>query len=188
MAEKKEEQNTPNTKNNGKGRPTPKRRDAEKENIRPLVPSDRKAAKKAERKKRDEFFERQRQALLTGDERYLPQRDKGPVRRWVRDWVDARYSWCEFMFPIILLLLMASLFFNGDEHKMIMILIALYTVFFTAFIEALIATLYMKRKLKKRFKENEIPQRIGFYAFMRMLLLPPMRSPKPLVKHGQWPN
>ncbi|QPK93840.1 DUF3043 domain-containing protein [Actinomyces sp. zg-332] len=181
-------ENTSNKKTSGKGRPTPKRRDAEKEKIRPLVPPDRKEAKRQERKQRNLFYEKQRQALLTGDERYLPLRDKGPVRRWVRDWVDARFSWCEFMFPIIIVLLFASLFFQSDQRKMLFILISLYTVFITSFIDAIIATIYLKRKLNKRFTRSEIPPRIGFYAFMRMLVLPVMRSPKPLRKHGDWPS
>ena len=34
---------------------------------------------------------KQREALANGDERYLPARDKGPVRRFVRDYVDSRF-------------------------------------------------------------------------------------------------
>lgn len=171
-----------------KNRPTPKRKDAQKANITPLVPADRKEAKKIAKQKRDEFYEKQRLAMLTGDERYLPPRDKGPVRRWVRNWVDARWSWAEFVFPLILVFLFISLFVQGNRTYTTYILVILYFIFFTALVDSLIATWYLKSRLKKRFKEEEIPPRIGFYAFMRMLLLPIMRTPRPQVKKGEWPQ
>lgn len=39
---------------------------------------------------------RQREAMASGDERYLPVRDKGPVRRFARDYVDSRWCVAEF--------------------------------------------------------------------------------------------
>ena len=50
-----------------------------------MIVTDRKAAKQAERAKRMEASGKMRQAMVTGDDRYLPPRDKGPVRRFVRE-------------------------------------------------------------------------------------------------------
>mgnify|MGYP003086913477 FL=1 len=74
----------------GKGRATPKRKDAQARRLHPIVPVDRKAARREARAKRDEAWERQRRAMITGDERYLPARDKGHIRRYIRDYIDAR--------------------------------------------------------------------------------------------------
>ena len=43
-----------------------------------------------------------REAMKTGDERYLPARDKGPVKRFVRDFVDSRFSFVELMVPMLI--------------------------------------------------------------------------------------
>ena len=80
-----------------KNRPTPKRRDQEAARKRPLVVTDRKQARSQDREKRREAMSRTRQAMLTGDESGLPPRDKGPVRRYIRDYVDARRNLAEFM-------------------------------------------------------------------------------------------
>lgn len=94
------------TKSGGKGRPTPKRRDAQARGLHPVVPADRKAAKREQRAREDAAWQRQQQAMLTGDERYLPARDKGPVRRYIRDYVDARWSLGELFLPASLLMML----------------------------------------------------------------------------------
>ena len=44
-----------------------------------------------------------REGMKNGEERYLMARDKGPVRRFVRDFIDARVSIAEFLLPLLLL-------------------------------------------------------------------------------------
>ena len=53
---------------------------------------------------------KQREALASGDERYLPARDKGPVRKFTRDYVDSRFRVAEFFLPIAVL-------HPGAEHR-----------------------------------------------------------------------
>ena len=112
---------------NRKGRPTPKRKEAEAANKRPLVPVDRKSAAKAAREAQRERREREYKAMQTGDERYLPARDRGPVRRYVRDYVDARYSLGEFFLPIAAVCLVIQLSFAQVNASVSLIaLFALY--------------------------------------------------------------
>jgi hypothetical protein len=82
-----------------KNRPTPKRRDQEAANKRPLIVTDRKVARSKDKVARREGMAKQRAGMLAGDERYLPARDKGPRRRFIRDSVDARWNIGEFMLP-----------------------------------------------------------------------------------------
>ena len=42
---------------------------------------------------------------MTGDEANLPLRDKGPAKRFIRDYVDARWNVGEFMLPVMVLVL-----------------------------------------------------------------------------------
>src|SRR5687768_11357177 len=91
-------------KEGGKGRPTPKRREAEvlaRAKARP--PRDRKELAKRQRELRTEDSRKIRQAMKTGDERYFMPRDQGPVRRFIRDYVDSRFSIVELMIPLLII-------------------------------------------------------------------------------------
>ena len=62
----------------GKGRATPTRKEREAARKRPLVPNDRKQAAKEHREKMNAARERARIGMANGEEKYLPQRDRGP--------------------------------------------------------------------------------------------------------------
>ena len=91
-------------KEGGKGRPTPSRREAEAAaRARAKVPRTRKEIAKAQRAARVESSQRVRSAMKSGDERYFLARDKGPVRSFIRDFVDSRFSFIELMIPLLIL-------------------------------------------------------------------------------------
>src|SRR5690606_21945286 len=75
---------------------------------RPLVDNDRKAAKARARDERRRAASLQHKAMLSGDEAHLPPRDRGPVRRFIRDYVDARWNIGEWLLPIMLVTLIVS--------------------------------------------------------------------------------
>jgi hypothetical protein len=93
----------------GKGRPTPRRRDAEAERLARVRPpkSKREAAQRRRERMRVER-DRTRQAMITGDERGMPRKDRGIVRRFVRDTVDAQSTPLQFALPVMAVLLVAS--------------------------------------------------------------------------------
>jgi len=79
-----------------KGRPTPSRKEAEAaRKARAKVPRTRKEMAAAQKLQRNESSTQMRQAMRNGDDRFLPARDKGPVRRFIRDYVDSRFSFIE---------------------------------------------------------------------------------------------
>ena len=86
----------------GKGRPTPKRRDARKRR-RMATPANRKEAAALRRERMREQRTAQRRALQTGDERHLPPRDAGPAKKLARDYVDGRFTLGQVFFGMILL-------------------------------------------------------------------------------------
>jgi hypothetical protein len=97
--------------NESKGRPTPKRKEAESKrkvsSLAPIVTKDQKRASKA-LSKQDRIA--QRAAYLRGDESALPLRDRGSARRFVRDYVDSRRSTGEYFLPTIFVVLVLTLF------------------------------------------------------------------------------
>ena len=99
----------PSPKPGGKGRPTPRRKDQQAKNLHPVVPKDRATAKREARAARDAAWKRQNEAMVTGEEKYLPSREKGPIKRYIRDFVDARFNLGEYFMPLIFVLLIISL-------------------------------------------------------------------------------
>ncbi len=171
----------------GKGRPTPKRKVAEAANKRPLVPDDRRAAAKAAREKQREMRDRQYQAMQTGDERYLPPRDKGPVKRYVREYVDARWNLGEFFLPVALVFIVFSFVTAQNQDLAFLTVMTLYVIVLLTVIDGFI----MWRRLRKRLlaKFGEIPKGTVMYAVMRAFQLRRARLPKPThKKHGVYPE
>lgn len=172
-----------------KAGPTPRRKDAEARNKVPLVPGDRRAAAKARRARDRELREAQYKAMQTGDERGLPLRDKGPVRRYIRDYVDARRSLGEY-FLVIALTFMVLIMFTSQAPPIVafIITIALYLIVFGTIADAFVMWRGLKRKLVAKFGEDAVNKSLRWYAIMRVFQIRRARLPKPLVKHGQYPS
>lgn len=169
----------------GKGRPTPKRREAEARNQRPLVPGDRKVAKKQAREYRNAAYARQQEAMRTGDERYLPVRDKGRPRRWVRNYVDSHTSPSEFFLILAMASIILLFFANQFPELAVTAMLVMYIAFAISLVFALVYSFIIVRKLKARFDEDEIPRWTGLYAFTRLFQPRFLRAPKPQVKRGE---
>lgn len=92
-----------------KGRPTPKRRESEAANRRPLVAGSTKGKSPEEKAKIREQRARVREGMLRGEEKYLQPRDRGPERRFLRDAVDRRWNIGEILLPVMILILAFSL-------------------------------------------------------------------------------
>ena len=167
----------------GKGTRTPTRREREAANKRPLVPTDRKEAARAARAKNAELREKARIGMANGDERYLPTRDRGPQRKFVRDYVDARYSLGEFMIPVVFALIILTYIPAIAAYG----LITVYAYFLLALADVVILGFVLKRKLAAKFGEEKVEKGFRFYAAMRALQLRPLRLPKPQVKRRQYP-
>ena len=170
-----------------KNRPTPKRKDQEAARRQPLVVADRKQAKKLDRAKRNEQLTKTRQAMLTGDDSGLPPRDKGPVRRYMRDFIDARRNLAEFMLPIMLVVLALS--FLRTNSILFLVTILTYSILLVAVVD----TVLMWRKLRKRLVEKFGAEAAsakgnGMYAAMRAFQLRRSRMPRALVKRGEYPT
>ena len=169
----------------GKGSPTPSRAEREAARRRPLVPNDRKEAAKQARAKQAEARERARIGMAAGEDRYLPMRDRGPQKKYVRDYVDARFSIGEVLIPVMFAVILLT-FFPSPEVQTIGIL-ALWAFFIVAIVDVVILGFLVTRKLKAKFGEDKV-ERVRWYAAMRALQLRPLRLPKPQVKRGKYPS
>jgi hypothetical protein len=179
----------PQGKPGGKGRPTPSRREAEAARKAALKkPRNRKEAAAYRREKMRTERGKMHQAMQTGDDRYLPAADKGPVRRFARDYVDARYSVMEFALPILLLVSLIGVVFS----RQFLWLAGLVNLLFLAMIllialDWFLLSAGLKKAVAAKFG-NESTKGIGFYAVRRTMQMRRWRLPKPMVKRGEKPS
>ncbi|RST19409.1 DUF3043 domain-containing protein [Streptomyces sp. WAC05374] len=168
-----------------KGRPTPKRSEAQTQRRRAqTVPTDRKEAMRRQREARRADLAKQRQALAGGDERYLPARDKGPVRRYVRDFIDSRFCVAEFFLPLAVVILILSSLPNTQVKNIALLL--WMAVIALIILDSIGIWLRLKKRLGERFPDE--PKRGAVaYGLMRSLQLRRLRLPKPQVKRGERP-
>ncbi|MGW0999091.1 DUF3043 domain-containing protein [Streptomyces sp. NPDC002520] len=168
-----------------KGRPTPKRSEAQSQRRSVAnTPTTRKDAAKRQREDRRQALERQRQALATGDERYLPARDKGPVRKLARDWVDSRFNVAEFFLPLAIVILVLSVVQVPSIQSIALLLWLVVIVLIV--VDAAFSGFRLKKRLAERFPDQSRRGAVA-YALMRSLQMRRLRLPKPQVKRGERP-
>ncbi|MDO5721256.1 MAG: DUF3043 domain-containing protein [Actinomycetaceae bacterium] len=177
----------------GKGRPTPTRKQAEAARRRDAIPADRKLAKKLAKERRDLAWQRQQEALETGDERYLPARDLGPARRFIRNYVDARWSFAEFVLPAMLLMFVA-VFAVGLLARYTSAAVAANTLqvvtmgTYGLLLLSIVESIWVVRKSRRLYEEKHPskPWTRGawFYTFSRMIMARRWRKPNPQVERG----
>jgi len=172
-------------KPDGKGRPTPSRKEAEAAaRARAKVPRTRKEQMAAQRATRGESSRRIREAMKTGDERYLPARDRGPVRRFIRDFVDSRFSLIELMVPLLVLSMILG--YAGEPNGTLAR--ASNTLLFTTVLLIVVDVFFLRVRLRRALRErfpDESTKGATLYASMRSLQMKFMRLPKAQVKIGQ---
>jgi hypothetical protein len=167
----------------GKGHPTPTRREAEAAaRARAKVPRTRKEIARAQRAARVESSQRVRSAMKSGDERYFLERDKGPVRSFIRDFVDSRFSFIELMIPLLILTMVLG--YSGNPTLANMGNTILLGTMLLVVVDMLFMRRRMRRELARRFPDESM-QGTTYYAVMRSLQMKFMRLPKPKVKIGQ---
>jgi hypothetical protein len=170
------------SQSSGKGRPTPTRKEAEaarKQRMAP--PRTRKEASQRQREQVRSQRAKVRQAMETGEERYLPARDRGPVKRFVRDWVDSHRTVGEFLIPIFFLIFILVAVNNQ-------IAAAIGTWAWLTVLVAMVAdSIRVMRGVKKGLRERFGPDAtkgITFYTLTRSWQIRRFRLPKPQVKPG----
>ncbi|GAB3351225.1 DUF3043 domain-containing protein [Modestobacter lapidis] len=164
----------------GKGRPTPRRAEAQgrRQGPPPPPPTTRREAYKRSREQQLAARGSQRAAVLSGDESALPVRDRGPARRLVRDIVDTRRN-AGSAFLIVAALVLLGYFIPSPTVQS-------YTVFvwFAFFIVILADSFVLGRKISRVLAERqpdhkEKTRTLVWYGVSRATMVRRWRFPKP---------
>ncbi|MFD7877033.1 DUF3043 domain-containing protein [Streptomyces sp. NPDC059766] len=168
-----------------KGRPTPKRSEAQSQRRSVANTSlSRKDAAKRQREERRQAMDRPRPARASGDERYLPVRDKGPVRKYARDFVDSRFNIAEFFLPMAVVILVLSVVRVPSVQSIALLLWMVVIVLIV--LDSAVSGFRLRKQLTERFPDQRRKGAVA-YGLMRSLQMRRLRLPKPQVKRGGRP-
>lgn len=167
----------------GKGRATPSRKEAETAaRARARAGMDKKTAAKVLRERRAEDNKKVREGMRSGDPKYLMARDKGPVKAFVRDFIDSRLGFMEFLLPVLVLVLILQM--TGVD-ALVRVSSGLWTAsILLLLVDTVLLNLRLSREINRRFPDEET-RGWRFYAFMRAIQIRPLRMPKARVKVRQ---
>ena len=176
-----------------KGRPTPKRSAAEANRYRTVTgsttsgrggtatPDPRRKLTPEEKTKARDDRSRQLQAMRRGEEWALGPRDRGPIKKLARDWVDSHRRPSEYYMYVLVLLLVALLsrskVLNTYVSPFVLVLIVIVVIDGYLIRRALL-------KLAAERYPNESPRGMTTYAVMRALQIRRFRMPAPRLKPG----
>ncbi|WP_433270045.1 DUF3043 domain-containing protein [Actinosynnema sp. CS-041913] len=177
----------------GKGKPTPKRREAESKRRGPVPPpprTQREALKrmrgnksKVSKEERRAAAVERRQRMMAGEDKYLLPRDRGPVKAYIRDLVDSRRNLMGLFMPLAILVFVALL--------VPMPAIQQYATLVTTFmllamvVEGVVLGRLVTKRVRAKFPtDTSRGLSIGWYSFIRASQLRRLRVPKPRVTYG----
>ncbi len=165
-----------------KGRPTPKRSEAERRRRQPFnAPADKKAAYGQSRDRDRAARARKLEAAKRGESWALPAKDQGPVRALARDYVDSRRSLSEYyMFAVlvlVVLLFIPSLRKSSVVDYAVLILLAVIVT------ESVLVGGRVIRLAQQRFP-GESTRGVRMYAAIRGTQIRRLRMPAARVKPG----
>jgi hypothetical protein len=184
-----------------KGKPTPKRSEAARKRG-PVAPAPLTSAearkrrkqtagpklsreeKKVERTERRSAMSSRREKMMAGEDAYLLPRDKGPVRRYVRDVVDSRRNLLGLFMPSALGLIFIMLAVPSVQVQRLLSPAMLVLVLIMV-IDGIFLGRKVNRLTDAKFPDNtETGWKLGFYAASRASQLRRMRAPRPQVERG----
>jgi hypothetical protein len=165
-----------------KGRPTPKRSEAERRRRQPYsAPADRKAAGQQSRDRDRASRARRTEAMRRGESWALPRKDQGQVRALARDYVDARRSISEYyMFGVLVLVV---LLFLPALRKSAVIDYAVLVILAVIVIESILVSGRVIKLAQERFP-GESTRGLRMYVAVRNTQFRRLRMPTPRVKPG----
>ncbi len=167
---------------NKKGKATPKRKEAvAKTKINSITAPVTKATKSRDKDAIRAARAASRAAYMRGDENALPVRDKGPVKKYVRNYVDSRRTIGEFFLPAIMAVLVLTMIPN--KYIQLFAILFMYSLMLYSFVSGLFFSRKIKKIIESKFP-GESTKGVGIYGFLRSTQIRRLRAPQPQVNRG----
>ena len=168
-----------------KGKATPKRREAEAARKVSAIGAGSRSVRGTGKggKLTPEQARLRREAMRRGDDNALPVRDRGPARRFARDFVDARRNVLGLFVPVAVPVIVLGFVFPHVREVVLVTTFALYAYILGSVFDSIMMARAIRQQIAVRFP-NEPTRGIGLYAAMRALQFRRMRMPGPRVARG----
>ena len=161
------------------GKPTPKRKEAQaKLKVSPLSPTASKEAKKTLKAQARVRRLEARAAYMRGEESALPVKDKGPARRFVRNYVDERKSVTEYFLVFIMFILFLTVI--PSPAVQLGAIVLMYSAMIWVAIDGFLLSRRVKKLVAEKFPDQPT-KGLGLYGWMRSTQLRRLRAPAPQV-------
>ena len=166
-----------------KGRPTPKRSQAERGRRQPITGSRAPAAPRTPEDKARARTDRSRkyEAMRRGEAWALNPRDRGPARALARDYVDSKRRISEYYMYILVILVVAVFSRNKTIESIVTPIILVLVV--VILIDAQLIRRSLRRLMAERLP-GESTRGLTMYAVFRALQIRRFRLPAPRVQPG----
>ena len=162
-----------------KGKPTPKRKEAQaKLKVSSLSPAASKEAKKALKAQARVRRLEARAAYMRSEESALPVKDKGPARRFVRNYVDERKSVTEYFLVFIMFILFLTVI--PSPAVQLGAIVLMYSAMIWVAIDGFLLSRRVKKLVAEKFPDQPT-KGLGLYGWMRSTQLRRLRAPSPQV-------
>src|SRR5579859_3776199 len=167
-----------------KGRPTPKRSEAERNRRQPITGARPAPAPRTPEDKAKARTDRTRRydAMRKGEAWALNPRDRGPAKALARDYVDSKRRVSEYYMYILVVLLVAVFIRNKAEQEFVSPLVLALVLII------LVDAQLLRRGLNRLMAERlpgESTRGLTVYSVMRALQIRRFRVPAPRVKPGE---
>jgi hypothetical protein len=173
-----------------KGKATPKRREAEAARKVSAIGATGRSARGAGTRGTGkggrltpEQARLRREAMRRGDDSALPLRDRGPARRYARDYVDSRRNVLGLFVPVAVPVILLGFVFPHVKVVVLITTFALYAYILGSVFDSILMARAIRQQVAVRFP-NEPTRGIGLYAAMRALQFRRMRMPGARVARG----
>lgn len=166
-----------------KNRPTPTRKEAQAAaKARAKGTVDRRAAAGATRAERAQNAAKMREAMRTGDDRYLPARDRGPERRFVRDFIDTKLTFSEWALPVVVICIVPGFVASASAAQIFSNIMLMYVV--VVAINMVVLRFALMRQLRRRFPTST-HRGLTWYMASRSLQMRWLRMPRATRRLGE---
>lgn len=168
----------------GKGRPTPKRSEAERRRRQPYTapPANKKAAAAQTRERKRTEQRRKMDAMRRGEEWALPAKDRGAVRGLARDYIDSRrLIVSEYILFAVFALILLVFLLGAAKNSILYIEVGIVGLIG---IESLVHATIVRRLASRRFP-GESTRGLVWYVAKRSIRLRSSRIPPARVARGE---
>ncbi len=182
-----------------KGAPTPKRREKEVRRgpVAPPPRTQREALKRSKTTSSGKTLTKderraanlvRREAMMRGDQGAVLPRDRGPVRQYVRDLVDARRNLAGLLLPIALLSFVTLMIPSPAIQLYAPLVLMVFLL--AAIADGVVFGRQITRKAAAKFPKGDPSgqsmrgRSLGYYAFQRAMLIRRWRAPRATKRPG----